>query len=50
MSQKLYRSYGWLHRRFVVDRKSIAEMAKEAGVVEMTIRRALETNGLMSKL
>lgn len=49
MSQRLYRSYAWLHRRYVYAHRSISEMAKEADVSEMTIRRALEANGLLRK-
>lgn len=47
MSQKLYTSVAWLRLRFVYERKSVADMAKEAKVSEMTIRRALTTAGLM---
>ena len=47
MSQKLYNSDAWLKLRFVQQRKSIADMAKEAGVTEMTIRRALQAAGLI---
>lgn len=47
MSQKLHKSYAWLHRRYVHEHKSISEMAREARVTEMTIRRALTTAGLM---
>jgi hypothetical protein len=50
MSQKLYHSFEWLKLRFVTQRKTIEEMATEAKVVPMTIRRALESNGLISKL
>jgi DeoR/GlpR family transcriptional regulator of sugar metabolism len=47
MSQKLYRSDTWLRLRFIIQRKSIAEMAKEARVTEMTIRRALQSAGMI---
>lgn len=50
MSQKLYRSHAWLRLRYVVEGKSIDEMAKEAMVTTMTIRRALEANGLITRL
>lgn len=43
---KLYRSRQWLHKRYILEGKTIAEMSKEAGVNEMTIRRALEKEGL----
>jgi hypothetical protein len=44
---KLYQSKAWLRQRFLYDKKSIAEMAKEASVTEMTIRRALEKERLL---
>lgn len=47
MSQKLYNSVAWLRLRWVNERKSIADMAREARVSEMTIRRALASAGLM---
>lgn len=47
MSQKLYNSEAWLKLRFVQQRKSIADMAKEARVSEMTIRRSLQSAGLI---
>lgn len=50
MSQKLYKSVVWLRLRFTIERKSMAEMAKEANVTEMTIRRALEGAGLIVRL
>jgi DeoR/GlpR family transcriptional regulator of sugar metabolism len=42
MTPKLHTSVTWLKRRFLEQNKTIAEMAKEAKVTEMTIRRALE--------
>ena len=39
---KLYESQVWLHKRYVVERKGIKEMAEEAGCSHMTIQRALE--------
>lgn len=50
MTQKLHNSVAWLKMRFVTQGKTIEEMAKEAGVVPMTIRRALESNGLINRL
>jgi len=47
MSQKLYTSEAWLKLRFVQQGKNIADMAKEARVSEMTIRRALQAAGLL---
>jgi len=49
MVQKLHTSYAWLHRRYVSDRKSIEEMAQEARVTPLTIRRALDKAGLIRK-
>lgn len=46
---KLYRAVAWLHQRFVVEGKSVAEMAREAGASEMTVRRALEEKGFIKK-
>lgn len=44
---KLYESKTWLHKRYVVERKNIKEMAEEAGVSHMTIQRALEKHGMI---
>lgn len=44
---KLYESKDWLYRRYVVQKKSILEIAKEAGCSHMTIQRALEKYGLI---
>jgi len=49
MTPKLYKSYAWLRTRFVVQQKSIEAMAAEAGVSEMTIRRALEEKKFIRK-
>lgn len=49
MVQKLHHSYNWLKTRYVVQGKTIDEMAKEAGVVPMTIRRALNAAGLIRR-
>jgi hypothetical protein len=46
MKPKLHTSRAWLQQRFVRDGRSIKDMAVEAGVTEMTIRRALEREGL----
>jgi len=50
MSRKIHTSHDWLKLRFIIQGKSMSEMAKEAGVSVMTIRRALESSGLISKL
>ena len=46
MKPKLHTSVAWLRQRYLYDKKTIEEMAKEAGVAEMTIRRALEKEGI----
>lgn len=47
MKPKLYSSKNWLEQRFVTEGKTIAEMAKEARCSGLTIRRALESAGLI---
>lgn len=49
MAYKMYKSVVWLRKRYVEEHKSIEEMAKEAGVASMTIRRALEEAGLIRR-
>lgn len=44
---KLYKSYAWLYKRYVVDKKTIEEMAKEAGTSHQTIYRYLVDNKLI---
>lgn len=39
---KLYQSKAFLYRRYVVQKKTAAEIAKECGVTEMTIDRYLD--------
>jgi DNA-binding MurR/RpiR family transcriptional regulator len=39
---KLYESKEWLYKRYVVQRKAIDDIAKEAGCSKMTIIRYLE--------
>ncbi|QNN99180.1 helix-turn-helix DNA-binding domain protein [Streptomyces phage Faust] len=43
MSAKKYRSEKWLRKRYVIERKSIDDIAEECGVSKMTISRALST-------
>ena len=43
----LYKSQAWLHKRYVIEKKNIKEMALEAGCSHMTIQRALEKHGLI---
>jgi DeoR/GlpR family transcriptional regulator of sugar metabolism len=49
MAQKLHASISWLRLKYITQGKSIEEIAKEANVVPMTIRRALESAGLIRK-
>ena len=44
---KLYQSKEWLYRRYIVQKKSMEEIAKECGVTVMTIYRALKDSGLI---
>lgn len=46
---KLYQSKEWLHRRYVVQRKNINEIAAECGTSLMTIQRYLDKFGLIKK-
>lgn len=46
---KLYQNKDWLHRRYVVQKKTIVEIGKECGVSAMTIQRYLEQFGLIKK-
>ena len=44
---KLYKNKDWLYRRYVVQKKSMEEIATECGVTMMTIYRALREKGLI---
>lgn len=44
---KLYQSQVWLRREFLTKKKSIATIAREQNVAEMTIRRYLQQFGLI---
>lgn len=44
---KLYKSKDWLYRRYVVQKKSMEEIAKECHVTVMTIYRQLKDFGLI---
>ena len=46
---KLYKSKEWLYRRYVVQRKTVTEIAMECNVSAMTIQRYLEKFGLIKK-
>jgi hypothetical protein len=44
---ELYESKLWLVKRYVTEKKTVIDMAKEAGCSHMTIQRALEKYGLI---
>jgi DNA-binding MurR/RpiR family transcriptional regulator len=44
---KLYQSKEFLNRRYVLQKKTIKEIADECGVSHMTIQRYLEQFGLI---
>lgn len=44
---KFYQSKDWLYRRYIVQKKTVTEIAKECGVSAMTIQRYLERFGLI---
>ena len=46
---KLYQSKDWLYRRYIVQRKTVTEIAKECEVSAMTIQRYLEKFELIRK-
>lgn len=46
---KLYQSKEWLYRKYIVQKKTITEIAKECGVSAMTIQRYLQEFGLVRK-
>lgn len=43
---KLYTSKSWLHRKYVLEKKTEQEIANEAGTSQATIHRWLVTFGL----
>ncbi|QIN94063.1 helix-turn-helix DNA binding domain protein [Streptomyces phage Wakanda] len=45
----MYDSYAWMRKRFLVDKKTPEEIAKECGVSHMTIYRKLQAHGLIKK-
>jgi hypothetical protein len=44
---KLYDSKEWLHKRYVIEKMGIVNMAKEAKCSHMTIQRALVKYGIL---
>lgn len=46
-NKDLYKSRAWLYKRYVVERKNIVDIAKEAGCSHMTIQRYLEKHGII---
>jgi DNA-binding MurR/RpiR family transcriptional regulator len=46
---KYYQSKDWLHRRYVIQKKTVTEIAKECDVSAMTIQRYLDQFGFIKK-
>lgn len=46
---KLYTSYAWLRKKYVVDKLSESEIAELAGTTQVTINRYLHQFGLKKK-
>lgn len=44
---KLYESIAWLRKRYIIEKKTIKQMAEEAGCSHMTIQRYLEKNNMI---
>ena len=44
---KLYKNKDWLYRRYVVQNKTMENIAQECGVTAVTIYRALKEKGLI---
>jgi DNA-binding phage protein len=44
---KFYKNKEWLYRRYVVQKKTMENIAQECGVTVMTIYRALKEKGLI---
>lgn len=44
-----YKSRDWLYRRYIVQKKTVTEIAAECNVSAMTIQRYLEQFGLIKK-
>lgn len=49
MKLKLYDSKAWMYRRYVVEKKSVDEIAKEAGASRRTVYAKLKEFGLLKK-
>lgn len=43
---KLYRSYNWMRRKFIVERLSEEEIAKLANTTQVTVNTWLKKHGL----
>ena len=48
-SLKLWENKNWVYKRYVVEKKSVLQMAMEAKCSHMTIQRALERFDLIKK-
>lgn len=49
MTIKLYESYAWMHRRYVIDKLKEEDMAALANTTQATINRWLDKHGLKKK-
>lgn len=47
MKPKLESSFVWLKKRFIYDKKTLQEIALEAGCSTLTVRRRLKEFGLI---
>ena len=46
---KLYTSFAWMRKKYVVEKKTEQEIAELAGTTQATINRWLEKHGLKKK-
>ena len=44
---KLYNNKQWLYKRYILEKKSLFDMAKEANCSHMTIKRYLSKYGMI---
>lgn len=49
LPMKLYENKDWLYKRYIMQRKTISEIAIEAGCSNMTVIRYLEKYGIKKK-
>jgi hypothetical protein len=46
---KIYKNKEWLYKRYILEKKGIVDMAKEAGCSHMTIQRELEKYNFLKR-